>query len=76
MGKCINVFILITIILGLLVLTAFFIVFTVSLIYIKDNYEEILSGITGVFSPNSVKDQVIEMSQKLDRMIILLENKT
>lgn len=80
MGKCINVLLLITVILGLLILSAFFIVFIMTIVYVKDNYQEIVTGITGgisslaLTSTNSLKDEIIIMTGKMDKIITLLEN--
>lgn len=77
MGKCISLFLIITVILGLLVLSAFFVVFLVTILYLKDNYQDIITSLTDSLSMSmsmSLKTQMDVLSDKVDTMTKLLEN--
>lgn len=84
MAKCTSIILLILVLLGLLVLTAFFIVFCIAIVYVKDHYNEIFSGISdSLFSSinnyqsttSTLKDQITELSTKMDIVIQLLKEK-
>jgi len=75
MGKCISLFL---IILGLLVLSGFFIVFVITILHLKDNYQDIITNFTDSLSlslqTSSLKTQMDALSEKVDTMTKLLEN--
>ena len=73
MSRIVNTLLLLMAIIGLIIVTTLLVVVIITIVYVKDNYEDILSGLVSgfgsdIFPSESIKNQMEEIIKKMEQI--------